>query len=73
MKNYLLDSKPNFGEVKCTLKDDNDRGYTYVLKRIKSNGCVLTVTHQDGTIMDSVVFTMLDLKALFCLLTVKNE
>jgi hypothetical protein len=70
MKNYLLDSKPNFGEVKCTLKDEKENEITYVLKRIKTNGCILTVTHQDGFVMDSVVFTMMDLKALFCLLTV---
>ena len=71
MRNYLLDVKSNFGEVKCTLKDENDKQHHFTLKRIKSNGCIFS-TEMDGVIQDSVVFTMLDLKALFCLLTIRE-
>jgi len=71
MKNFLLDSSPNFGEVKCTIKDDKGKGHGYTLSRVRNNGCILSVT-EDGIERDSVVFTMTDLKALFCLLTTKE-
>jgi hypothetical protein len=71
MKNYLLDKNPNFGEVKCTLKDDKGKEHHYALERVRNNGCVLSVT-EDGVERDSVVFTMIDCRALFMLLTVRE-
>jgi hypothetical protein len=66
MKSYLLDAKPNFGEVKVTIE-----GLDYQLKRVKGNGCIFT-SGKDGLETDSVVFTMQACKALFCLLTIND-
>jgi hypothetical protein len=66
MKNFLLDAKPNFGEVKVTID-----GLDYQLKRMKGNGCVFGVFN-GGVETDEVVLTTQACKALYCLLTVKD-
>ena len=66
MKNFLLDTNPNFGESKVTLGKD-----TYILTRVQDNGCILKVIENDIE-RDSTVFTKQDLKALFCLITVND-
>jgi hypothetical protein len=73
MKNFLIDSKPNFGEAKCTLKDEKGNPTTYLLRQIKGNGCVFDVINGNaGVETDCVTFSKQDLRALYCLLTVKE-
>lgn len=73
MKTFLLDSTPNFGESECTLKDEKGNSSHYKLSQIKGNGCHLNVTDvTTGIEKDAVNFSKMDLKALFCLLTVQG-
>jgi hypothetical protein len=67
MKQFILDHNPKFGGAKVTL--DN---FTYELKRIKDNGCYLSVTNHDGIERDQLTLTTTDMRALFCLLTVND-
>jgi hypothetical protein len=66
MKNFLLDAKPNFGEVKVTIE-----GLEYQMKRVKNNGVIFGVFNS-GIETDEVVLTVQACKALYCLLTVND-
>lgn len=68
MKNFLLNSNPNFGEVKTTLKDESKKFSDYTLQNAKNDRYVFMVT-EDGMVRDHVIFTRQDLKALYCLLS----
>lgn len=72
MKNFVFDSNPKCCGGDVTLQDANGKPVHYKLKRVKNNGCIFSVI-QDEIVRDEVVFTMLDLKALFCLLTSKDN
>ena len=72
MKDFILDRCPNFGEVKVTLKDKLGKDVEYILHRVKSNGCVLSV-FENGTERDQITFTPLDLKALYLLVTINPQ
>ena len=73
MKNFLLSAKPNFGEVKCTLKDERGNETLYVLQNVPNNGCHFDVYDcASGLERDRVNFSKQDLRALWCLLTVKE-
>jgi hypothetical protein len=67
MKQFILDQNPKFGSAKVTL--DN---FTYELKRIKDNGCYLSITNNLGIERDQITLTTTDMRALFCLLTVND-
>jgi hypothetical protein len=67
MRQFILDKTPNFNNAKVTV--DN---FTYELKRIKNNGCYLSVTNHEGIERDQITLTTSDMRALYCLLTV-NE
>jgi hypothetical protein len=66
MKNFLLDAKPNFGEVKVTIE-----GLDYQIKRVKTNGVIFQVFNK-GIEIDCSVLTPQACKALYCLLTVND-
>jgi hypothetical protein len=67
MRNFILDSNPNFGEAKVTI--DN---FTYELIKVANNGCHLKVWDDKGNERDQLTLTTTDMKAMFLLLTVKE-
>ena len=72
MRNFLFDSNPKCSGGEVCLIDERGKEVHYKLQRVKGNGCILTVTEGDIE-RDSIVFTITDLKALFCLITVKEN
>jgi hypothetical protein len=73
MKDFILDRCPNFGEVIETVNDTiTGKVTTYILQRIKTNGCTLKV-FENGFLRDEVTFTQQDLRALFRLITINPQ
>jgi hypothetical protein len=67
MRNFILDANPKFGEVKITIEHTS-----YELKRVRNNGAILSV-FEHGTERDQLTLTTQDMRALYCLLSVKDE
>jgi len=72
MKNFILDSNPNFGEAKCSMKDDNGKKTDYRLVSVKGNGLFLSV-EENGVQKDCISFSRQDLKAMFMLLCTEKK
>jgi hypothetical protein len=72
MKGFIMDACPRFGETSVSLKDDQGNVSDYHLKRMKNNGCILSIDLH-GVERDSIVFTMQDLRAIYMLLTVEKK
>ncbi len=72
MRNFVFDENPKCCGGDVTLIDSNSKKVHYKLQRVKGNGCVFSVVEGD-IVRDEVVFTMMDLKALFLLLTVSEN
>ncbi len=66
MKNFVLDSNPNFSDATAKVGEQ-----IYKLKMVKNNGCHVTVHQRIGKDMverDSLTLTRDDMRAFFMML-----
>lgn len=72
IQGFLLDECPNFGEESVELTDESKHATKYSLRRVKGNGCILTVL-KNGAEIDQITYSPQDLRALYLLLHVNRK